>query len=127
MNATSLNIHKPVLRAKTKFRKMDIDGGSIIEYNITLLRGLHRLSMIDTAKLLKVSIEEYYKLETDVMEVSIETVFRASAFFSVPVRILMEGKIDPATSVFIDENLRPNRTNVDPPKNLSDLPKRNLN
>jgi len=75
---------------------MKIDGVSIIEYNVELLRDLNRWSMIDTAEKLGVSIEEYYKLETDAKKAHLITLFKVAAFYSVPVSMLMSGKLDAA-------------------------------
>jgi len=73
---------------------MKIDGVSIIEYNVELLRDLSRRSMIDTAAKSGVSIEEYYKLETDAKKAHLNTLYKVAAFYSLPVSMLMREKLD---------------------------------
>ena len=73
---------------------MKFEGISIIEYNVELLRDLNRWSMIDTAEKLGVSIEEYYKLETDAIKANLITLYKVAEFYSIPMSVLMREKLD---------------------------------
>jgi len=73
---------------------MKFEGISIIEYNVELLRDLNRWSMIDTAEKLGVSIEEYYKLETDALKANLTTLYKVAEFYSIPMSVLMSEKLD---------------------------------
>jgi len=73
---------------------MKFEGISIIEYNVELLRDLNHWSMIDTAEKLGVSIEEYYKLETDALKANLTTLYKVAEFYSIPMSVLMSEKLD---------------------------------
>ena len=77
---------------------------NFIGANVTKLRKDLKLTEVDVAEKLEISIVEYLRLETDPMNARIDTLFRTAGLLAVPPAAIIHSALEPTIMGFIEKN-----------------------